>query len=81
MLSQQKQIELHLLKRGSITSWEAIDLYGITRLSALIYNLKYKKGYFDRIKSERVYTRKWWRLWKKTRFVRYTLTEGEENGK
>ena len=34
----------HLQKNGAITSIEAIDLYGATRLSAIIYNLR-KKGY------------------------------------
>jgi hypothetical protein len=34
----------HLFKHGSITSWEAIDLYGATRLSSIIFNLR-KKGY------------------------------------
>lgn len=35
----QKVLE-HLQKHGSITSFEAIDLYGATRLSAIIYNLR-----------------------------------------
>lgn len=35
----QKVLE-HLRKHGSITSLEAIDLYGATRLSGIIYNLK-----------------------------------------
>lgn len=30
----------HLRKHGSITSLEAINLYGDTRLSAIIYNLR-----------------------------------------
>lgn len=30
----------HLQTFGSITSLEAIDLYGATRLSAIIYNLR-----------------------------------------
>ncbi|MBQ6127117.1 DNA-binding protein [Candidatus Saccharibacteria bacterium] len=34
----------HLLNHGSITSWEAVQQYRITRLSAVIYNLK-KEGY------------------------------------
>lgn len=32
----------HLIENGSITSWEAIKEYGATRLSAIIYNLRYK---------------------------------------
>ena len=41
----------HLQKYGSITSWEAIDKYGATRLSAIIYNLR-DDGYD--IVSERI---------------------------
>ena len=32
----------HMQKRGSITSWEAILLYGATRLSGIIFELKKK---------------------------------------
>lgn len=34
----------HLKVKGSITSLEAFELYGATRLSAIIFNLR-KKGY------------------------------------
>lgn len=34
----------HLQEHGSITSWEAIEKYGATRLSAIIFNLK-ERGY------------------------------------
>lgn len=34
----------HLQEHGSITSWEAIERYGATRLSAIIFNLK-ERGY------------------------------------
>jgi hypothetical protein len=34
----------HLEKYGTITSLEAIELYGATRLSSIIYNLR-KRGY------------------------------------
>lgn len=30
----------HLIEHGSITSWEAIEMYGATRLSAIIFNLR-----------------------------------------
>ena len=43
MNKTQKIIE-HLNLYGSITSLEAIDLYGATRLSAIIFNLRYKYG-------------------------------------
>lgn len=31
------QVRQHLILNGSITSWEAIELYGATRLSAFIF--------------------------------------------
>jgi len=41
-MNKTKAIMLHLQEFGSITSWEAIKEYGATRLSAIIYNLRYK---------------------------------------
>jgi hypothetical protein len=38
--SQNELVLKHLKKHGSITSWEAINAYGITRLSARIFDLK-----------------------------------------
>jgi hypothetical protein len=38
------QVKLHLYAKGSITSWEAIQLYGATRLSAIIFKLR-NSGY------------------------------------
>ncbi len=38
------RIEQYLRDRGSITSWEAIREFGITRLSAVIYDLRYKRN-------------------------------------
>ena len=43
-MNKHSQVLAHLQKRGSITSWEAIQEYGATRLSAIIFDLK-KKGY------------------------------------
>ena len=42
--TKHKQVLKHLIKYGSIDSWTAIELYGATRLSAIIFNLR-KKGY------------------------------------
>ena len=39
-MSQKELIRIHLLRYGSITSWEAIRKYGVTRISAVIFNLK-----------------------------------------
>lgn len=42
--SKTNLVKKHLFKKKTITSWEAITLYGATRLSAIIFNLR-KKGY------------------------------------
>ena len=41
-MNKTKAIHNHLLEYGNITSWEAIQLYGATRLSAIIFNLRHK---------------------------------------
>ena len=43
-LSQTKDILKHLEEHGSITSYEAFKLYGATRLSAVIYELRNRYG-------------------------------------
>jgi predicted membrane GTPase involved in stress response len=49
MESKQKktksgQVKSHLFEKGKIDSWTAIELYGATRLSAIIFNLR-KRGF------------------------------------
>lgn len=39
-MSKNDKVKNHLLKCGSITSWQAIILYRATRLSAIIYSLR-----------------------------------------
>mgnify|MGYP002524028710 CR=1 FL=1 len=39
-MNKHQLVKRHLQEFGSITSWEAIDLYGATRLSAIIFNLR-----------------------------------------
>lgn len=39
-VSKLDKVLEHLLTYGSITSWEAIQKYGATRLSAIIYELR-----------------------------------------
>lgn len=51
-MTKTKAVMLHLQEFGSITSWEAIKEYGATRLSAIIYQLRWK--YRMPIKSERI---------------------------
>lgn len=38
------QVLKHLKEKGSIDSWSAIQLYGATRLSAIVFNLR-RRGY------------------------------------
>jgi hypothetical protein len=42
-VTKAKLVLSHLLKKKSITSLEAIELYSATRLSAIIFNLRQKK--------------------------------------
>lgn len=42
--SKHQKVLEHLQNYGSITSLEAIELYGATRLSAIIFNLR-KQGF------------------------------------
>ena len=42
METQKQLIEKHLLEKGKITSWEAFEIYGVTRLSHIIYILRKK---------------------------------------
>lgn len=42
--SQLKQIKSHLEWYDTITSWEAIQKYHITRLSAIIHTLRHEVG-------------------------------------
>lgn len=50
--NKHQLVKEHLLKHGSITSWEAIQEYGATRLSSIIFNLR-KSGYdIDTIMKE-----------------------------
>ena len=52
---QQKVLE-HLQRYGNITSMQAIELYGATRLAAIIFNLR-KKGHDIETLSEKMVDR------------------------
>lgn len=43
-MNKHQLVKEHLLEHGSITSWEAIQQYGATRLASIICNLR-KQGY------------------------------------
>jgi hypothetical protein len=49
--SQREAVIEHLKKKKSLTSWEAITLYGITRLASIIFNLR-AEGYSIFTKKE-----------------------------
>ena len=51
-MNKTEAVALHLIEKGSITSWEAIKEYGATRLSAIIFNLRHNRGM--NIRNERV---------------------------
>ena len=68
-LSQTKLVLQHLNKYGSITSYDAIKLYGATRLSAIIYTLRHNDGYIITTTFENVITR----YGVKTAVARYKL--------
>lgn len=69
-MTQKERILEHLKKYGSITTWESFELYGDTRLSDKIYQLK-KDGYSfgeEWIKKEN-------RFGKQIEFKKYILRE------
>lgn len=47
MTNQMAKIREHLTKHRSITSWDAIELYGCTRLGAKIFMLREKGWVID----------------------------------
>lgn len=72
-LTQKDRVLRHLRDFGSITSWESFTEYGITRLSAIIYNLKHIDGYnFDEEWQTSIN-----RYGEKTSFKKYILKERE----
>lgn len=39
-ITKHEQVRNHLIEHGTITSWEAIQKYGATRLSGIIFRLR-----------------------------------------
>ena len=74
-MNKTNSIQLHLMEKGNITSWEAIQLYGATRLSGIIYNLRNQRG-MD-IRTERVdFTD---RFGNKASYAKYIYEEKEDD--
>lgn len=55
--TQLKMVLQHLKEHGSITSYDAFKMYGVTRLSAIIHTLRHKQGYSITSHYKRVTTR------------------------
>jgi len=56
--SQREAVVEHFKKKKSLTSWQAITLYGITRLAPIIHNLR-NKGYEIFTATERKDNSRW----------------------
>lgn len=69
-ITQETRVLNYMIDNGSITSWEAIKEFGITRLSAKIFNLR-NEGYV--IENEWEHTIN--RYGDKVKYVRYTLNK------
>lgn len=69
-ITQETRVLNYMLDNGSITSWEAIKEFGITRLSAKIYNLR-REGYFIENEWEHSINR----YGDKVKYVRYVLNK------
>jgi ribosomal protein S8 len=72
-MTQTKAVLEHLQKHGHITSYQAIELYGATRLSDIIYRLRHY-GYTIITERFEVTTR----YGSKTRPAKYILKGGKE---
>ncbi len=75
-MTHYNRILCHLKEYGSITSWEAIEQYGCTRLSHYIYLLR-KDGYVINSTVEKGTNR----FGNMVHFYKYELIEGVENGR
>lgn len=73
-MNKTNAVLMHLLEKGSITSWEAIKEYGATRLSAIIWTLRHK--YDLNIISENIEFID--RFGSKAKFAKYILIKDED---
>ena len=70
-LTQKQKVLNHLKEHGSITSWDAIQHYRITRLSEYIRSLRHEDGLNITSINEKNDNAHW---------VRYKMFKEEENG-
>lgn len=71
-MTKIQAIKDHLVVNGSITSWQAIQLYGETRLSAVIHVLRDKGWNIESVWKEGTD-----RNGNESRWVEYVYTEKE----
>lgn len=71
-MNKKTAVLQHLMENGSITSMEAIESYGATRLSAIIFNLRK-----DGLDIETVTEGGTDRYGHSMTYARYVLHEGE----
>ncbi len=71
MTNQMAKIREHLRKHRSITSWDAIQLYGCTRLSDKIFQLRNKGWIID---TQMIEVKN--RFHDKTEIAKYILRKG-----
>lgn len=74
MRGQRGAVFNHLKAHGYITSWEAIEEYGCTRLAAVICDLR-KMGY--NIATEEIRARN--RYGEPTKYARYVIAGKEDS--
>ena len=72
-MTQEQLIKEHLEKFGKITTWEAFEDYGVTRLSSIIFNLR-KSMHID---SKMKMTEN--RLGHTVKYSEYTLEEDKKD--
>lgn len=75
MVYKTQLVLQHLLNNDGITSWQAIELYGATRLSAIIFCLKK-----DKWNIQDVWLEEYDRYGNKTRFKKYFLGNPQKIG-
>ena len=70
-MNKTKAILMHLQDKGNITTWEAIQEYGATRLSAIIYRLRHEYG-LNIVSEDIAFTD---RFGKSASYVKYILVK------